>query len=88
MLVAPVAICALAGGHEYLLPAQTAFSSFPHFWFTVSLVFTLIALMFCGVSFYRRDVWVALYALIGGVFVFAYLILLCVRCRSTKCDVL
>jgi hypothetical protein len=45
--------------------AQEVYCSFSQFWFLASLFFAVVAFVFCGMSFYRRDLRVGLYSLVG-----------------------
>ena len=71
MLAVPLIVGTLVARRRYYSWAEAAFASFPHFWLVASLLLALIAFIFCGVSFYRRDFLVGSYALLGGISAFA-----------------
>lgn len=50
--------------------------SFLHFWFLAALFPAFVAFVLCGVSFYRGEVLVGLYSMIGSATAFVYVYLM------------
>jgi hypothetical protein len=70
MTSVPIGICALVATQQHSSRIWDVFASLPWVWFPVSMLLAVASLVFCSVSFYRRDFGIGIFAFLGGLSVF------------------
>jgi hypothetical protein len=73
MTSVPIGISAIVAIQQHSSRIWDVYDSLPLLWFPVSMLLAVASLVFCSVSFYRRDFGIGIFALLGGLSVFVSL---------------
>ncbi len=66
----PIGIGAIVAFQQHSSRIWDVYDSLPWIWFPVSMLLAVASLVFCSISFYRRDFGIGIFAFLGGLSVF------------------
>jgi hypothetical protein len=70
MTSVPIGISAIVAISRHSSRIWDIVESLPWVWSPISMLLAVVSLVFCSVSFYRRDFGMGIFALLGGLSVF------------------
>jgi hypothetical protein len=69
----PVAVCGFVANQQHSERPWDVLASFPHVWFSASMLVAIIVLILSPVSFHRGDFLIGIFGLFGSLSVFFWL---------------